>query len=82
MSNTKLMEMIGGIDQPLLTDEEYEALKEVAANILATASKGLSSPGPDFERIYGKGYANGYAAALAEFPALAREIIAKATGTK
>ena len=66
------------IDHQLLTDAEYEQLKAVAAQLFKDSSKGLSTGGAEFDRIYPKGYVNGYVAALANYPELAREVIAKA----
>lgn len=78
-TKTPLHDQLQNIDTPLLTDDEYAEVGRVASVILLKASKGLASPGPDFERIYGKGYVNGFTAALAEYPALAREVIARST---
>lgn len=76
--HTPIMDRLTSIDNPLLTDTEYDQLKQVGEMVLKNASKGLAGAGADFERIYSKGYANGYVAALANFPELARELIAKA----
>ena len=68
-------------DLSILTDSEYDLLYKIADLIREKASKGLGpSLNPEFDRIYPKGFRNGFAAALAEFPEAARALIAKHQG--
>jgi hypothetical protein len=61
-----------------LNETELDQIGKVADIILAEASKGLGpSLNPEFDRIYPKGYRNGFTSAMMEAPDVARELIKK-----
>ena len=67
------------LDEPLLTDEEYEQLARISAKSRIARTPLITGVSADWERGFAKGQDMAFAHTLASFPALAREVIAKAT---
>ena len=70
--------MLQDIDVALLTDAEYEQLARISAKSRIARTPLITGVSADWERGFAKGQDIAFAHTLAAFPALAREVIAKA----
>jgi hypothetical protein len=72
-----LHKQLCSIDEPLLTDAEYDALAKIVAKSRIARTPLITGVGAEWERGFAKGNDFGVVHTLAQYPALAREVIAR-----